>query len=289
MALKDLPKIFSSKQPDKSLVQKLIDKWDLQCTYIGGKSMIFFISSDKSKDPINFSIEDKLKNDFSIYSEMPPKYFIHLLPESLLDFLLKSNFVLKYCNGASGNSYDAHKNIATIKKTPDVLHEIGHGLWYNLISIGEEEKKTNVINSLAQDNTFRRKLDDSQIPKLHKKYAFLVGAYSGQFLEKDSSNNRLNDLEEHFARNFDYLMKGKPLQVLPNSQATLTEFLDFYFLNNVVNINFETFYKASIQRNYNGKGIKQVSIDKIVDGDYLDSEAFCAILKLKKELGLFKE
>jgi hypothetical protein len=216
------------------------------------------------------------------YGEVPPHEVLQLLPECLVEFLLDSEFELRYHNGAPGNSYDSKENRAEIKKTDDMLHEIGHGLWYNKIPQHESYEKVAVMRSLIADGGERIKLEPKQIPTMHRDYAALVGAYSGQFLLDSYPNQRMNDLEEHFARNFDYLLKGKPLEALGNSDATLTQFLQFYRHIGIIDFFFEHFYRLSIQEDHKGRWLHKVRVREMKDGDSITSGLIKRVAELKK-------
>lgn len=225
-------------------------------------------------------------SDEERYGEATPTRILGILPRSLADFLLHSSFELRYDNGARGNSYNAITNVATIKSTHDLLHEIGHGLWYNLIPQTEDSKRRAVINSLSNDRTKRLPLPEGSIPKMHKAYGLLVGAYSGQFLaetENQSSAYR-NDLEEHFARNIDYLIKGKPLIALPSSPFELEEFLWFYKTIGITDEEFDIFYQQSITRFNGGNGLQKLHLEETPLGDDITTPLIFQILDIRREL-----
>ena len=228
-------------------------------------------------------IADTRRGDFK-YGEVPPFEIVKLLPECLVDFLLESDFELEYNNGARGNSYNARQNKAVIKTTDDMLHEIGHAMWYEKILAKESYEKKAVIWSLTSDDSQRRKLEPRQIPKMHKIYGKLVGAYSGQFLVASHPNHRMNDLEEHFARNFDYLLKGKPLEVLHRSKATLNQFMQYYMMLGIIDHDFEEFYRLSVLEDHNGRWQHKISIDRMKDGDAMTQKLIDRAGELKARL-----
>ncbi|MFC1869098.1 vWA domain-containing protein [Thermodesulfobacteriota bacterium] len=139
-----------------------------------------------------------------------------LLPDLVLKRLLNDRVTIEY-NDGTGSYYDPLNAIISIKGAQDFIHEIGHHIWNSwLIRDDEPEKRIAVNNSSVDDLKSRKKLPGRLIPDAHKDYAVLVGAYSGQFIEDPSKtglSNRKNDLEEHFARNFDYRMRGRVLDV----------------------------------------------------------------------------
>lgn len=225
-----------------------------------------------------------LKEKEFMYGEVPPYEIVQLLPECLVDFLLESEFELEYDNAAPGNSYDPRKNRAEIKKTDDMLHEIGHAMWYEKIMFKESYEKIAVMRSLIADGSERIKLQENQIPTMHKLYAKLVGAYSGQFLVESHPNHRMNDLEEHFARNFDYLLKGKPLEVLERSDANLGQFMKFYRMLMIIDHEFEEFYRLSIQEDYQGRWLRKVRMHEMKDGDAITSGLIKRVNELKERL-----
>lgn len=218
------------------------------------------------------------------YGEVPPYRIIRLLPECLVDQLIKAEFELEYDNGAACSSYDARQNKAYVKKTNDLLHEIGHAMWYEKILLKEGQQKKAVINSLSEDSTERKELHPKQIPTIHKLYAKLVGAQTGQFLTRKYRGHRLNDLEEHFARNFDYLLKGKPLEVIDDREATLQRFMKFYSILKIIDPQFEQFYRLSIQEDHKGRWCRLSGIREIKDGDEITKHMIDRVEELKSRL-----
>jgi hypothetical protein len=219
--------------------------------------------------------------DEEIYGEVPPEKIVRVLPNCLAEILLASDFNLHVSSGFAGNAYDATRNKAEVGNTNDVLHEIGHALWYNLIPDAEVDKKEAVVHALSEDRSTRAKLDREQLPSLHLEYAALVGAYSGQFLAEEYENERMNDLEEHFARNFDYLMKGKPIVLLPESEASTGDVLAFYRKHGVIDDEFEVFYRKSIEVHHDGKGVHKVPINEMIDGDPISTDLLTRIHELR--------
>ncbi len=158
----------------------------------------------------------------------------------------------------------------------------GHALWYNLIPGTEVQKKEAVVFSLSGDRRTRQKLEEKRLPSLHLEYAALVGAYSGQFLLEEYENERMNDLEEHFARNLDYLIKGKPIVLLPESKASVDDVLAFYKKYRVIDDQFEAFYRKSIDADYEGKGVQKIPINEMIDGDQISTALLKRISDLKR-------
>jgi hypothetical protein len=249
-------------------LELLIQIWNLREDFIN-KSPIADMSAGES-DP----------------DEVPPFEIVGLFPECLVDFLLDSEFELEYRNGAPGNGYDARENRAVVKKANDMLREIGHAMWYEKIPPEKYSyEKIAVINSSRSDGTQRKRLEPHQIPPLHKLYGDLVGAYSAQFLLESHPDPRMNDLEEHFARNFDYLLKGKPLEVLTTKNATLHRFMEFYKnVLVVIDDHFEQFYRLSIQKDHSGRWCRQVKVDDIKDGDPITPDLIRRVKELKERV-----
>lgn len=260
---------IESAVEEGTVQEKLYKRWGLD-SYIMNKSMC-------SRKPL-----DEIQTDEDMYGEVSPRTIMGLIPDTLASILLNSSFRLNYDNSAFGNSYDPRKNLAVVKKTDDFLHEIGHGLWYNLISQDEQDKKQATIDSFSSEK--RQALTEEQIPTMHKQYAALVGAFSGQFLLEHHPDNRRNDLEEHFARNFDYLLKGKPLHALPTSNATVSDFLEFYQSLGIIDDEFARFYKESIRICYRTRLINKTSIDGIVDGDRISTRLIKRVARIKENL-----
>ena len=117
---------------------------------------------------------------------------------------------------------------------------------------------------MTKGNTERKTLEERLIPSTHKRYSLIVGAHSGQFLwPKDTANHRLNDLDEHFARNFDYLIRGQPMEVLEESKAKLKDLLDFFEDEGVIDKAFRDFYERHMKENY--RGIEFIRISRPED------------------------
>ncbi len=253
----------------KPLVAALLKKWDF--SYMD-KSLCLQVTT---KDGVPVSMVN------TQFDELPPTDILELLPEPALQILLHSKFMLTYQNGGAGDEYDARTGTATLKKTNDLLHEIGHALWYALISPNESFQKGAAIAALLADGSKRIRLPDHALPTLHREYAALVGAHSGQLLLNSYPSARKNDLEELFARNFDYLIKGKPLTALPSSASSMDDMLDFYGHHDVIDKNFTRFYRTSINRYYGGEGVRKLPVAKMADGDPMKSSLFQRISEVK--------
>jgi hypothetical protein len=193
--------------------------------------------------------------------------------------LLDSETVFNYANATPTSSYDAETSTISIKATHDLLHEVGHSLWYVTIPARESIRKRAVIRSMPKDRSHRKKLWSCMIPSIHKEYAALVGAYSGQFLLKSHPNNRMNDLEEQFARNFDRLARGMPLVTLPGSTASIEDFLAFYREKGITDSGFEKFYRNAL---IHKDGLQKIPIEQMRDGLYINSKLVEAINQMKR-------
>jgi hypothetical protein len=251
----DSKTLLESRPEEGELQERLIEKWKIAKDY-RQKSRMF-------RYGFNSGITDGLKG------EVTPKWIIRtFVTDELAEMLLDSDFSLRYENGGMGNHYDARKHKAVIKSTHDLLHEIGHGLWYELIPRSEEDKKQAVIESLVDDNARRIVLTDEEIPDVHKEYARLMGSYSGQFLENPEETkvgNRMNDLEESFARNIDYLLRLKPLEALPGAESG-KEFIDFFGDKGIINP--DKFTVGYLRKNINNRKeiVKKIPASKMKDG-----------------------
>ena len=229
-----------------------------------------------------------------VYQEVPPDIIIRtFLTDRLVQYLLQSNFRLRYSNGAPDNQFDTARNLATVKYTDDALHEIGHGLWYNLIPADEALQKQAFKESMMND--WRAPITPEMIPTLHKKFAKIVGAFSGQFLVDPSSKtedegrsvalgkewNYRNELEEHFARTFDRLLKGKPLYALPTATSSTYNFLRLFKKMGVIDDEFQRFYKASIA-SYR-RGLQKVPMEQMPIGDPIDTPLIRRTQQIKEK------
>jgi len=175
------------------------------------------------------------------------------LPEPVVNKLIADNTVKISFTDGTGGRYDGERNEIECAGTLALYHEIGHYLFNNLSE--NEEQNQAVRNSILLNKNERIIIEDRLIPSRHKKYARLVGAYSGQYLIPrhmlyGTIDNRMNDLDEHFARNFDFLVRGKPLEVLENSKASLVDLLDFYQETRLIDTQFRFFYEMSLLFNH---------------------------------------
>jgi len=159
------------------------------------------------------------------------KMITKLLPDIILEGLLNDKLAIEY-NDGTGSYYDPINRTISIKGAQDYIHEIGHHIWNSwIIRPDEVDKQVAVRHSLVDGGHFRKHLPEHLIPDAHKEYAGFAGAHSGQFIVNPDSTEigiRKNDLEEHFARNFDYLMRGRPLEITLNSRANLNQLLQYY-------------------------------------------------------------
>jgi hypothetical protein len=232
-----------------------------------------------------------------LWHEVPPPVIVRLLPTPLARWLLGTSLVLSYQNGEMRSHYDARRNEAVVKDTHSLLHEIGHALWYLLVPADEAAARRHAIASLERGE--RRRLPDARLPTLHRRYARLVGAASAQFLAPPpahrprplpgngqvpaevlaryaayvetagepaapSASAYANDLEEHFARNLDYLLKGRPLYVLPPSTASLDDLLALYRAHGVIDAPFEAFFRHAVAGT---EGLRRAPPDQAPLGD----------------------
>ncbi|MFC1495182.1 hypothetical protein ACFL6W_07875 [Thermodesulfobacteriota bacterium] len=161
----------------------------------------------------------------------------------------------------------------SLKGAQDFIHEIGHHIWNTyLIKNNEEEKRTAVNSSSIRNTETRQQLPLELIPDNHKKYAELVGAWSGQFLidpEKSKISNRKNDLEEHFARNLDLLMRGRPLDVTLSSKGGIDGLLEFYINTGISDEKHSYLYKYLVKNICGETGLNKIKPEKAVDGTVL--------------------
>lgn len=270
-----VPPFVMPSTPEARL-EALVGRWKINEYYMT-KSIIGPVGVHTPEDVrrLGMRYED-------IYQEVPPQVILQtFLPESLVTLLLNSDFKLHYRNGNAYSEYSPQKNVAEVKSANDTLHEIGHALWYMLIPQEESEQKNAVIASLNADSSQRSVLSPDQIPTMHKVYAALVGAHSGQFLLEHHSEPRMNDLEEHFARTCNSLMKGNPIQVLPTATASIEDVLGFYRERHVIDERFKNFYRRSIQQIYKNKGLIKTSVEGMQE-DPITTELVNQVESLKR-------
>jgi hypothetical protein len=253
----DRQKAEISFSPNSKKLRELVDRGSLRKTYGDKKSI--------AGKFLNAGIE--------IHGELPPHVILNLLPESVLDTFLASDLVFDYDNGLSESEYNARENHIGIKRSNDVIHEAGHALWYILIPKDEAHKKKVLIDSLPEHEEDVNILSPRSIPTFHMIYGRLMGAYSGQLLKKGYfGQNKYNYLEELFARNFNFLMLGKPLEALPESRAPIQMMLDWYKMHEMVDDDFVRFYNRSIDKNYGGIAVRRVPIDEMTVGSKITYE-----------------
>jgi hypothetical protein len=197
------------------------------------------------------------------------KVVIRIIPDLVLHRLLKDSITIKY-NDGTGSYYDPLSRTISIKGAQDFIHEIGHHIWNSWLIRGDEEKKLNAIHaSLSIGAGSRKQLPDDLIPDAHKEYAVLVGAYSGQFIEVPTPakiSNRKNDLEEHFARNFDYLLRGRILDVTHHSSTGLANLLIFFIRHGLSDEAHVSLYRHLLKDIYGERGLKNINPQEAKDG-----------------------
>jgi hypothetical protein len=263
----DRQKAKVSFSPNPKKLRELVDRGSLRKTY-GNKK----------------SIQGRFLNSgIEIHGELPPDIILNLLPESVLDTFLASDLVFDYDNGLVESEYNARENNIGIKKSNDVIHEAGHALWYILIPKDEAHKKKVLIDSLPKHQEDVNILSPRSIPTFHMIYGRLMGANSGQLLKNSYlGQNKHNYLEELFARNFNFLMLGKPLEALPESRAPIRMMLDWYKMHEIVDDDFVRFYNRSIDKNYGGIAVRRVPIDEMIVGNNITYELMKRIAKDKR-------
>ena len=197
------------------------------------------------------------------------KVVTRVIPGLVLQRLLKDSITIRY-NDGTGSYYDPLSVTISMKGAQDFIHEIGHHIWNSwLIRGDEEEKRTAIHASLSNGTESRKRLPDDLIPDAHKEYAALVGAYSGQFMEPPDPakiSNRKNDLEEHFARNFDYLLRGRVLDVTRHSSASLENLLNFFIKHGLSDEAHVFLYKDLLKEIYREEGLNSIDPQEAKDG-----------------------
>lgn len=237
---------------------------------------------DKSLD-----LKEKLRaRIITCAKSLGPKLVARFLPTPVIRKL--TGDTVEICMGdRTGSHYDAIKNQIEAKGTDDFYHEIGHFYWNKaIIPSNESEQREAVKKSLSADRARRISLEDRLLPSTHKRYAKLVGAHSGQFLFPNGTFNiRLNDLDEHFARNFDYLVRGQPLEVLDRSKTAVKDMLDFYQDVGMIDAEFRKFYEASMQYEHGPQGLKKIGPPyKMEDGNPLQLSDIADLIVFKKRV-----
>jgi hypothetical protein len=217
----------------------------------------------------------RLTDSTSSYNLTSPKLWIEteliarLLPEIVLRRLIDDKVRMVF-NDGTGSYYDSASMTISNKGTQDFIHEIGHHAWNDwLIRDDEEEKRIAVKNSLKRSTESRKLLSDNLIPDLHKEYAKIIGAWSGQFIQDPNFkkiSDRRNDLEEHFARNFDYLMRGRPLDITPRSTSGVDTLADFYIKTGLSDEKHISLYKYILKNIYGKRTPNPVNPGKAEDG-----------------------
>jgi len=228
------------------------------------------------KHPIHSEILiSEITDPTSLNSISSPKLWIEtsviirLMPDPVLQRLARDKINIIY-NDGTGSYYNPLNATVSMKGAQDFIHEIGHHIWNSwLIRDDEAEKQTALHDSLSVGARSRKRLPDDLIPDTHKAYATLVGAYSGQFIKPyglGKISNRKNDLEEHFARNFDYLLRGRVLDVAHNSKARLEDLLDFFIRHGLSDARHVSLYRYLLKEIYGEEGLNYIDPKDAKDG-----------------------
>ncbi len=245
------------------------------------------VHPEKKNFDAGFDLKDPMRaRILSCAKSLDTKLVARFLPTPVLRKLTGDTVEIHMEDG-NGSHYDAISNQIEAKGTHDFYHEIGHFYWNKaIIPTTECEQREAVKKSLSANKTRRIPLEDRLIPSTHKRYAKLVGAHTGQFLFPNGTFNiRLNDLDEHFARNFDYLVRGQPLEVLDRSTATLKDMLDFYQDVGMIDTEFRKFYEASMQYEHWSRGIKKIGPPyNMEDGNPLQLKDVADLIVFKKRV-----
>jgi len=217
----------------------------------------------------------KITDPAGIMIRISPKLWIEietvirLLPDTVLNILLDDRLKI-ILNDGIGSYYDPLSSKISIKGVQDFIHETGHHIWNTwLIKADEENKRKAVNNSSTKNADTRKQLPYELIPDNHKKYAELIGAWSGQFIINPESvkiSNRKNDLEEHFARNLDLFMRGRPLDITVSSKAGLNELTEFYRNMEISSNKHVSLYKYLLKKLYGKTNPNIIEPEKAVDG-----------------------
>jgi hypothetical protein len=240
----------------------------------------------------------RLTDSTALYNLTSPKLWIEteviarLLPEIVLGRLIDDKVRMIF-NDGTGSYYDSASMTISNKGNQDFIHEIGHHAWNNwLIRYDEEEKRIAVNYSLQKDTESRKRLSNDMIPDLHKEYAKLIGAWSGQFIQEPESkkiSDRRNDLEEHFARNFDYLMRGRPLDITPRSRSGLDVLTDFYIKAGLSDKKHISLYRYILKNIYGKRTPNAVKPGKAEDGVVITRDELFQYHKSRIEFETGKE
>lgn len=204
--------------------EALITKWNLREDYEVKSRAVLLTEVDAITDGIS--------------GEVRPDVVIQTcIPKQLALRLLKSPIHIQYDNGTLENRFNPQTQRGIFKATDYLLQVIGQAVWYLLIDPAEEQKRL----ALVHQDPAARPLPLELIPHAHKKYAALMAAWSGQFLEDPATTDRpdLNRLEDAFARNLSFLLTGRPLEALPPSLAKHQDLLDFYRRHGITNLKHE--------------------------------------------------
>src|SRR3989338_7897727 len=122
----------------------------------------------------------------------------------------------------------------------------------------------------------------TMVPQRQRRYSQLVGGYDGQRLAAGKIT-RATDLDEHFARNFDYLIKRKPISVLPGKHD-LPEFLKLYIEAGLIDLEFVASYLYIAQKESEGTVFFRIeSPTSFQDGDEVTMDRIALIHVLDAE------
>ena len=226
---------------------------------------------------------------FSVPKSLEPTIVMKILPKILLARLIADPLLKMAMEDGMGSDYEAKTASVRVKGTHDFIHEIGHHAWsYYLPGAEEVVQRNAVINATPDDHSTRRTLQIHMVPRRQRLYSQLVGGFDGQRLAAGKVT-RATDLDEHFARNFDYLMKRKPLSVMPAQKLRdIRKFLEFYLESGLVDQEFlESYMYIAGKEGGGARFFKVESPDRFQDGDMvtMDRIALIHVLDAERRVG----
>ncbi len=233
--------------------------------------------------------EDPDVKPFSVEKTLEPNIVLKILPKVLLTRLLADPLLKMAMHDGMGSDYEAKEAKINIKGTHDFIHEIGHHAWsYYLPGVEEVAQRDAVIGATPDDHSTRHTLPFQMVPQRQKAYSQLVDGHDGQRLVAGKVT-RATDLDEHFARNFDYLIKRKPLSVMPaKSLRDIRKFLEFYLVSGLIDQEFvDSYMYIAGKEGAGGRFFKIESPSRFQDGDSvtMDRIALIHVLDAERRVG----
>ncbi len=213
--------LFVMPSTPEARLEALVEKWQNLC---------------EGFHAVRSVVENRSAPVETWYGQMPPKHVIKgLLPDTLVTYFLTEDINARFACGVF-SSYDREKREVEVVHGDDILMTLGYALWHTMIGPRQLEG-----------------LAFSGPESLQSDYTCIIGAYSEKHLAQQpepvhTDIDRRNTTEEHFGRNFDRLLRGKVISILPSQSTSLDDMLRLYKSYEIIDNQFERFYRASVDQ-----------------------------------------